>query len=174
MFIIKLFGGLLIVISASLMGVIKASVYKNRANELRELVLILQLLETEICYMSNILRDALLNCARAKNDSRASIFFKAAAELLADREMTSAEAWDKSIRDNLKSTSLKEEDAEILAGLGGTLGTSDYEGQVKNIRFVIKQLEVQISKADADSVKYQDMYRKLGFLSGIAAVVILF
>lgn len=174
MLIIKLFGGLLIIVSASLMGVIKASVYKNRANELRDLVLILQLLETEICYMSNILRDALLNCSRAKNDSKASIFFKSAAEFLANREMTSAEAWDKSVRDNLKCTSLKDEDTEILLGLGATLGTSDYEGQLKNIRFIIKQLEVQISKADADCIKYQDMYRKLGFLSGIAAVVILF
>jgi len=174
MLIVKLIGSLLIIASASLMGISKANVYKNRAADLRDLVLILQLLETEICYMSNILRDALQNCAEAKNESRVSVFFRWAAELLANREMTSAEAWDKSVSENLKYTSLKQEDAEILSGLGTTLGTSDYEGQLKNIRFVIKQLEVQIVKADEDSVKYQNMYRKLGVLGGIAAVVILF
>jgi len=174
MFIVKLIGGLFIVAATSLIGILKANEYENRTSSLRELVCLLQMLETEICYKSNILCDALLNCAKAKIESNVGIFFKETAELLKIRKMTSTEAWDKALNENLKYTSLKEEDAEILKNLGNSLGTSDYDGQIKNIRFVLKQLEVQISKADIDCIKYQSMYKKLGVLGGIALVVMLF
>lgn len=173
MVVIKLIGGVLIVIASSLIGFIKARDFEKRTAELRDIINALQILESEICYKSNILRDALLNCSEAISDNIA-IIFKCASELLKNRNMTSDEAWNEALNINAKKTSLKEEDIQILLRLGGSLGTSDYEGQVKNIGFIIKQIEGQIVKADADCIKYQAMYRKLGLLGGVAVVIMLF
>lgn len=174
MLMVKLLGGILIVVSTSIIGILKAKEYENRTLEIRDLICLLQMLETEICYMSNILCDALYNCGKTNMQRNVTNIFIEAAELLKSLKMTSFDAWNNAINNNINKTSLNEEDTEILRNLGNSLGTSDNDGQIKNIRFVLKQLEVQLSKAEADRIKYQSMYRKLGILGGIALAVMLF
>lgn len=174
MIVLKLIGGILVVVASSLIGLMKARDYEKRTEDLRDIINALQMLESEICYKSNILKYALLNCAEAKSGSNTSILFKKTSELLKNRNMTSVEAWTEALKTNAGKTSLKEEDVQILLRLGSSLGTSDYEGQVKNIGFIIKQIEGQVVKADAECIKYQAMYRKLGLLSGITVVIMLF
>jgi len=174
MLVLKILGGILIIISSILIGLIKAKDFEKRTADLRDIISILQVLETEICYKSNILSVAMLNCAQLKSGSNTASFFKRASELLENRDMSSEEAWHEAVTKNIKKTSLREEDLQILLCLGNSLGTSDYEGQIKNIGFIIKQVDGQVAKADAECSKYQAMYRKLGILSGIAVVIMLF
>jgi len=54
------------------------------------------------------------------------------------------------------------------------LGSSDVEGQIKNIRLTINQLKLQEQKAEELRAKNEAMYRNLGILGGLAIIIILF
>jgi len=81
-----------------------------------------------------------------------------------DTGITAGEAWAKAVKENIKNTSLNKEDEEIIISFGKMLGSSDVEGQIKNIRLTINQLKLQEQKAEELRAKNEAMYRNLGYL----------
>ena len=69
---------------------------------------------------------------------------------------------------------MNSEDEEILISFGKLLGSSDTEGQIKNIRLTLNQLKMQEEKAEELRKKNESMYRNLGVLGGLAIIIILF
>ena len=61
----------------------------------------------------------------------------------------------------------------MLVSFGRMLGVSDCEGQIKNIRLAIEQLKIQEQKAEIDRGKNEVMYKRLGFLGGLALALLL-
>ena len=78
-----------------------------------------------------------------------------------------------SIKNNIKKTAFDKEDEKILLDFGQMLGVSDLEGQLKNIRFTLRQLEIQEKKAEEARRKNETMYRRLGVLGGLALIILL-
>lgn len=89
-----------------------------------------------------------------------------------DNSISAAEAWHKSVKENIKNTSLNSDDLNVLLSFGKSLGNTDVEGQIKNIRFTIEQLKILESKAEENRKKNETLYRNLGFLGGLALVII--
>ncbi|MGI6778083.1 MAG: stage III sporulation protein SpoIIIAB [Acetivibrionales bacterium] len=171
--ILKVSGCITILLCSSLIGYVLSRDLSRRPAELRDLQTMLYILENEISYLSNLLVDAFEKVIRSCN-SNVSAFFKATIEnLKSDRSLTASQAWEFAVRDNIKMTALNKEDEEILASFGKILGSSDIEGQVKNIRLTLKQLENQEKKAEEIRKKNEGMYKKLGILAGLALVVII-
>jgi len=124
--------------------------------------------------MSNVLKDAFLKIYMY-DDSGVSAFFKGTVDALENEAgLNASEAWTKAVKENIKNTSLNSEDEEIIISFGKMLGSSDVEGQIKNIRLTINQLKLQEQKAEELRIKNEAMYRNLGILGGLAIIIILF
>jgi len=100
-------------------------------------------------------------------------FFEAAVENLKEG-MCADEAWTKAVKENISATSLNSEDEVIIISFGKMLGSSDLEGQIKNIRLTVNQLRIQEQKAEELRSKNEKMYKNLGVLFGLAIIILLF
>lgn len=171
--ILKIIGSLMIICASSLLGFIFAGDCARRPGELRTLQGLLQMFETEINYMSNILTEAFHNISNTSS-SKVSVFFSSTVKnLLEDSSLNASEAWEKAVNENISLTALNSEDKSILLSFGKMLGNSDVEGQLKNIRLTLSQLKLQEEKAEAGRKKNESMFKSLGVLGGVAIVIIL-
>lgn len=172
--LLKIIGSFLVVAASSIIGYMFSRDCGRRPQDLRTLQGLLQMFENEISFLSNILTDAFDKVARASKCEVAKIFRDTAVNLRENCNLSAAKAWENSIQKNIKATSLNQEDEEILISFGKLLGRSDLDGQVKNIRLTINQLNIQERKAEEGRKKNEAMYRNLGILGGLALVIILF
>ncbi len=169
----KVIGSIFIIGASTFIGYIIARDFSKRPAQLRELQILFLALENEISYLSNLIAEALTNISNKGKEPIASIFRDTALYLGLENRTNIADAWEKSVKKNYSLTSLKNEDAEILIAFGKMLGTSDSDGQIRNIRLLIEQLKQQEQKAEITRAKNEGMYRKLGILGGLAVVIIL-
>lgn len=171
--LLKIAGSLIILTSTSFLGFFLSRDCAKRPHQLRELQGLLQMLENEIVYLSNLLIDAFYKINDAGN-SEISVLFKSTADHLKyNSNLNACEAWEKAIKENISKSSLDKEDSKILIQFGKMLGNSDIEGQQKNIRLAITQLSLQEKKAEENKNKYEAMYKRLGVLGGLAIVILL-
>ncbi len=172
--LLKIVGSLMILSASSFLGYMLSRECARRPEELRELQGQLQMLENEISFMSNVLADALYNVS-SNSRSKVGNFFGRTAEILKQgKGINASDAWEAAVRENIGKTALNKEDQEILISFGKMLGSSDMDGQIRNIRLTMEQLKQQEKKAEESKIKNQTMYRNLGMLGGLAIIVILF
>lgn len=94
---------------------------------------------------------------------------------LAKSEMnkTSAgDAWRYALENS--STSMNEEDIEVLKGFEKSLGKTDAEGQLSEIQLMEKYIDNQIEDAEEEQKINEKLYKNLGITVGLAIVIILF
>ena len=171
--IIKLLGAVVLIGATGLIGFSLAADCSKRPRALRELQSLLQMLENEISYLSNLLSEAFSRIYEGSNSDTA-ILFREAAKSLNTKGITADVAWEKAVDENCSKLSLNKEDKAILLTFGKMLGNSDLEGQINNIKLISSQLKLQELKAEEMRRKNEKMYRSLGVLSGLAITIILF
>lgn len=169
----KIIGSLLVIAASSLVGYVFSRDCTRRPQELRVLQGLLNMLENEMCYLSNLLSDSFEKISRSSRSEVAAFFGRAAANLEQNDSLNAAEAWEMAVRENIGKTALNKEDLEILISFGKMLGSSDLEGQIKNIRLTVNHLKMQEQKAEELKKKNGAMYKSLGVLGGLAVVIIL-
>lgn len=171
--VLKLIGGILIIAASSFIGFIYSRDLSRRPHDLRMLQSMLQMLENEIVYLSDVLPDAFERISRINNAEVAVFFEKAAQNLRKEKCIDAASAWGNAVKENIYKTALNEEDEKILLLFGKLLGSTDIDGQIKNIRLTVQQLGQQEQKAEEFKKKNETLYRNLGILGGIAIILIL-
>lgn len=171
--ILKIIGSAILIGATSFIGFSLASECSKRPRALRELQSMLQMLENEISYLSNLLSEAFERIYKGTNFETA-ILFKESAKYLCINGCTADAAWERAVEENYGKLSLNAEDKTILLTFGKMLGNSDLEGQLNNIRLVSSQLKLQEIKAEEMKKKNEKMFRSLGVLSGLAIAIILF
>jgi len=170
--LLKIIGCVIVVISSSFLGYVLSRDCSRRPQELREMQSLLYMLENEISYLSNLLSDAFEKIYKSSK-YEVGEFFRCTVQKLENSSINASQAWEAAVKENIKKTSLNKEDESILISFGKILGSSDMEGQIKNIELTLKQLKLQENKAEQTKTKNESMYRKLGVLGGIAIVIIL-
>jgi len=171
---LKIIGSVLVIGASTFLGLIFSKNCAKRPYELRTLGIMLQALENELVYLSNVLSDAFKKISKLSDDAVSEIFRDAARRLEESPGTGAADAWKKAIKANIKNTSLDKEDEEVLLSFGKMLGSTDIEGQVKNIRLTLEHLKMQELKAEEKRKSNVPLYRNLGLLLGIAIVLLLF
>lgn len=171
--ILKIVGGFLTILASTMIGFVYSINLSKRPLELIALCGMMEMLETQLKYFSSILSDAFEDVSKAA-DRTVSIFFSDAAYIMKkDGNIPAAVAWRESVEKNVKITSLNNEDMNVLISFGKSLGNTDIEGQIKNIKFTVEQLKIQWTKAEDNRKKNEMLYKNLGFLGGLAIVIIL-
>lgn len=169
----KIAGSIIVILSCTFLGCILSADCKRRPRQLRELQSMLQMFENQISYLSDVIVEAFERISKV-GCNETCIFFSRTVEILKEeRSISASQAWEKAVRQNIRKTSLNQEDEEVLLGFGRILGSSDLEGQIKNIRLTLGQLKLQEGKAEDSRSKNENMYRSLGILGGIAVVIVL-
>ncbi|HHW31754.1 MAG TPA: stage III sporulation protein AB [Clostridiaceae bacterium] len=170
---LKFLASIMIIASSSILGYSISREYSRRPAQLRELQILMQIFENEIRFLSSVLASAFEKLYKTSNSEVREFFIETIKNLESSGGYGAKEAWEKAVRDNIKNTSLNNEDQEILLQFGNILGSTDKDGQISNIRHLISRLKIQEEKAEEMRKKNESLYRKLGLLGGLAIVIVL-
>ena len=171
--ILKILGCMIIIGSSTIMGYSMAYRFARRPEELRALQSALQILESEIVFSVNPLPEAFERISKNVPPS-IGIIFKNTSDLLKRKTgMTAQQAWAASIKNCESQINLSKEDLNILLAFGSSLGCSDRENQVKNIRLACSKLALEEEKAEILKEKNERLYKNLGVLGGMLISLLL-
>ena len=142
-----------------------------RPVELRECLMALALLDTEIVWGVTPLPEA-FGIVKERTDQPWQGFFAELQERLQRGESANL-AWKETILMQKQHFCLKPEDWQVIGDVGKGLGRSDSHEQHKQLELVQRQLALMKDQAGLWSDKQAKMWSYLGFLCGIAGVLIL-
>lgn len=173
---LKLIGTVIVISAAAAIGWLQSASYAARPKQLRSIIVALQRLETSIVYGHASLDEAFHDLGEQLPSPENRLFVQAA-QLMRSHEymvMTAKEAWETAVHDVMKHTALKKQDARILQDFGISLGISDREDQRNHIHHAVKRLEQEEQSAREEHSRYGTMYRSLGVLCGLLAVILMY
>jgi len=171
---LKLVGAVMVVAASGLSGLAVAENYSRRPKELRSLRSAFQILETEVAYSATCLPEAFQQVSGRCDKTSALLFSGAAAELSSKSGITAAEAWERALEKYYPRTALKSGDLSILRNLGGSLGISDREDQIKHLRLAMEQINAETISAEDEAARNVKLWSYLGFLAGLLVVLLLY
>ena len=170
---LKLIGGLAIIIATTSIGYVYSLVYEERVNQLRELQYALNLLESEIVYSSTPICEA-LQTASGNSVTAIGVMLKKMGELLSQRKVGSIfEAYTQVIKELKNLLYLEKEEKDTIGSFVHSLGSADIEGQKKNFNLTMKKLEGFEKKAEDARNKNSKLYRYVGLCGGVLVVLVL-
>ncbi|HHV26227.1 MAG TPA: stage III sporulation protein AB [Tissierellia bacterium] len=173
MIILKIIGCTLIVLSSSLIGYIYGKSYKERLENLIYLENCIKILETEIMYGANPLPEALKNVYK-KGNKKVSFIFDRISQALKEHKSGEVLECFLMVSDTMKKNlNFKKEDVEVFTNLGRTIGSSNRKDQEKSFKLILAQIKALQKEARLEKEKNEKMFKNLGFLSGLAIVIIL-
>ena len=153
------------------LGLWLANRIRRRPAELRECLMALALLDTEIVWGATPLPEA-FSIVKERTDLPWKEFFAELQERLQRGEPASS-AWKDTISTQNKYFCLKLQDWQVIRDVGKGLGRSDSQEQHKQLELIQHQLALIKDQAGIWSEKQAKMWSYLGFLGGIAGVLIL-
>ena len=167
----RLMGCILIFISCSCLGFIKASSYKARTIELENTLELIRLLNMEIVYKKESLAKTFKKVSEMKSCWFSQVL--RSCSLSMQKQNTLKDSWQKALEDNMKNCPLKENDIKILQDISIGLGKSDIRGQKNIMEPAVIRMETSLTEARQQEKKESRMYRGLGVAAGVVIAVML-
>ena len=169
---LKLFGLLCMIAGLGLSGILKAEELKSRIRLLEDAQYMLLNLKSQMSYFREPLQILMEKLAKTA-DSRAFLMLNECALELADKNGDIGQIWAENTVRSYRKTSLTQEDMDIIAQVGTYLGQTDFAGHQIQFECTEERLRQQIQQArETDRLK-SPMYRKIGFIGGAAAALIV-
>jgi stage III sporulation protein AB len=131
----------------------------------------LTLLDTEIFWGGTPLPEA-FSILKERTDGAWQDFFSELERRLQGGEGAN-QAWKATINEHMKNFCLKPEDWLVIQDVGKGLGRSDRNEQHKQIELVKQQVSMLKEQATQWTDKQAKMWSYLGFLGGVAGVILL-
>ncbi|MDX8046018.1 stage III sporulation protein SpoIIIAB [Gracilibacillus sp. S3-1-1] len=169
---IKLLASLFIIGASVLLGNEYANNLVNRPRYIRFFKNALQILEAEIVYSQETIKESLHAVSNQIPEPLATLFQHIADDIQHDQDELYP-IWEKHIHVFYRSNPIQVDDKEILLQFGRTLGQHDVIQQQKYIRLAINHLERTLKEADDKHHRYGKMARSVGVLIGIFIVLLL-
>jgi len=164
-------GSLILILGCGSLGLYLAARIRKRPIELRECLVALTLLDTEILWGGTPLPEAFATL-KDRTDGAWRGFFAELEQRLQKGEGANP-AWKATIQQQMKNFCIKPEDWQVIQDVGKGLGRSDRHEQHKQIELVKQQIVLIKDQASEWSEKQAKMWSYLGFLGGIAGVIFL-
>ena len=169
----KLYGAILILFGAYVAGRLATADLIRRPLQLASLQRGILSLETEIGYGATPLPQAFRVAAGQAGDL-AGVFSATARILQQAQGFTAGEAWQSVLSEKKPSLAFNKEDLQIGMQMGGHLGLSDSEDQLKRLALLRVRLQAQESAAQREREKMVKVWQSLSFALGFALILILF
>ncbi len=163
----------MVIIAATVLGFMKADIYRERIKELRNLQLALNMLSSEISYTATPVPLAFKKIG-SRVDKPISLFFLRCSQLLEESPGEDfADLWQRAVKENYGNTALEKSDQDLLLTISTFLGVSDQYHQEKQINLVLHQLDHTEKEALDDMNKNERMWKYLGVMGGLMLVILL-
>jgi len=155
---LKLAGAGMVLVAFAVLGYAKSLSLKLRCESIARVLYSLRIMENEISYgkismdkvMESIKKLGGISAENPSGDSAGEWFLNA-----------------------VEYEKLEKADMEVLTSFSKTLGITDTVSQQRNIKNTVKTLELLEIDAKNNYEKYGKMYRNIGFLTGMLAVILL-
>ncbi len=163
--LVKILGALAIVVSCSMVGFELSSQLTKRVKILELWEEALRKMQSYIEYAKMPLYEIYENLAG--DETAVAQFFKTLTER---RGESTSKSWKKTLA---QANYITKKDKEILQNLAGSLGVGDYETQLKDIDFTLKNIRGAIEQAQAISLRDAKLYRSISFFAGVTIAILL-
>lgn len=171
MIVIKIIISLSIIGICSYLGINKARSLYKRENLLRDTITFLNLVENEINYNLSILPNAYEIARQNISSPLKEVIGQIVVDML---ESDNYENCNQSIVNNVsKIESLTYYDKNVIISTLKNLGRSDLDSQIKIIENTKSIIEEQIKEAEDIKNKNSKLYKTIGTVVGIMAVIVL-
>jgi stage III sporulation protein AB len=155
---------IIILFSATRLGVYFGGAVGRRIGDLLELKKALLIFKSEIRYSP--LAEAFCNISEKLKPQVGEIF-----SAVAEKNGPPAQTWSKALL--AAKTNLAAEDVDYFLSFGSCLGFLDKTMQENNIELFISYIDKQVGYLNAESAKNKKMWASLGALGGALACVLL-
>lgn len=171
--LVRLLGAVLLIGAGSTWGYVTAEQIKRRPEQLSAFQRSLELVKSEVGYGLVSLATAWQRAAR-QGDGPVGETFRQAASWLEKGEVDSAHlAWERGLESQLSKLALREEDLEILRGLGPVLMLMSSEEQCRHLDLICTRLRVLEADGREQATRYAQLTLHLGILGAIALTIVL-
>ena len=147
--------------------------FSTRVSELEDIISALEIFETKISYTYDSLIDTFMYISENLKTKIYRIFFISAEHLRENKNVSAGHVFRNVVDEEKIFLELKDKDIEILKGLSVSLGQTDLENQIKNIRLVQQMLMTQLKDATEEKNRSYKMYRNMGVLTGLILIILL-
>ena len=169
----KIIGGILIIVSAYMMGVYYAQKEKLKIEDMEEIKKGLSIVKDEIMFLSMPLGEAFCQASEKLTGGAASIFSSIGRGIKENPDRSLDEVINNAIDEDISETFMKKEDASVLVSLGKTMGDMDSDHQRASIDMTVSDIDGKIDVLKGKSEKNEKMYRSIFVLGGILVAVVL-
>lgn len=168
--IFKAIGIILIIMSATALGMSKSSEFKRRVKYLDSMQSCVLQFENEIRFTQTPILHAFESISDLAYDVIKDIFLYAAHRMNEASGETVASIWQESV--NKFTDRIYDEDAELFSVFSECLGSSDLEGHLKCIDMFSSKLAQNCQKAKDQFEKNNKLFKNLGIYSGILLAIL--
>ncbi|HHT91371.1 MAG: stage III sporulation protein AB [Bacillota bacterium] len=169
---VKFFAVGLILFSCGAMGILIARSFAQRVHNLRELIRLVQILESEIQFARTTLPTVISAQAQQFSGEVGEFLHTLDTKLKAGTGESFSLIWCEGLS-TLAKNGLPPFALEDLQNLGPVLGTSDAREQSKHLGALLRRLEQALSQAREECQKQSRLWLYLGFSAGLLIVLLL-
>lgn len=171
MLIFKSLGVLLIISSATFLGIEKANKHKNRVKYLETMQICVNNIESEIQHTLTPFPLLFKKLSESTDGFISDIFYSAHKKMLEYKGEEIRVIWQKSVAEN--SDKLFDDDIELFNDFSECVAVCDTSGQTANIRLYSERIGVCLNNARAESETGKSLYKALGIYFGILLSILL-
>lgn len=147
----------------------------QRPHQVAGLIQALTTLETEIAYGLVPLPQAFARVASVVKEPISTLFAAVHLRLTTwQSECTASERFVQAMNDHWARTALLDSTKQTLLSLAPMLGLTDRHDQSKHIRLVLAKLTAEEAALREQQQRYESLYKRLGFLTAILLVIVLY
>lgn len=166
-------GVFLVVAGGTLYGLGLARSLRSRVREIDDLVIVLNALESEIASLYAPLPEACERVARIAKGATRRLLIDLGRRLSGPEGATVATAWTTAIAEWAASTSLEDEELDVLRTLGGVIGRTAAHEQVRAIRYATQRLTRLRDRLESDLERQSRMRLYFGVAGGVTLAILL-
>lgn len=161
---VKILGAVMTGFACGYFGFRMSMTLKTRLANLSDITASLEMLESEISFSVNKLKKAFLRVDR-------NGIFTLAAQMMDEKGIKTA--WTEALNILKGKLCLTDADTDILLMLGNSIGKTDSEDQIKNIKYIKSLIKEQEKQAGEEYSRFGKVYRNGGVLAGLMLIILL-
>lgn len=168
---VKVVAMILLILGFSIAGKRAASFQERKTALLREIILMINVVESRLRYSHLPVTDLL--CVLDENKGLSGLgFIKTCREKVCFGK-DFPDAWRESVDDEPELCKLLSGSAEYLLSFGADIGSTDLESQLSGCRYYSGVFENELEIQQEKSRKYSKVFPTLGILLGISAAILI-
>lgn len=173
MSVLKVIGCLLILYSSFMTGHAVGNFYTRMVKEMEELLLIIQIIKSQIIYEGTELPELLEKCEQ-RSGGAVRIWIRSLRQSVSEcRDKPFAKLWQESMTVLADLTAVRGDVLDEVRRLGDILGDMDVEAQISRITLVESVITDKYERERYRNGGVRRLAHSLGFLGGVFIVIML-